>query len=147
MTLSSLTGALPSGPETPAGPTAKLIDFAKTPLARCYSSPPRYALIIDDLFTKLECENLLYLAEVGDTWQEALINSGGNQQVYRKDVRNCTRIMLDDPDTANWIFERVKPYVEDVVEIGVGTKWGHITGHMGHCRWKMSRYDILSLNF
>lgn len=123
-------------------PTATLIDFTKTPLASYYSDPRPFALVIDDLFTPEECKTLLSLAQSGDDkWEAALINAGGHQMLA-KDIRDCTRIMRDDFNAAGWIYERVKPYLEEVDVISrESEKWRFIAGHrMGSAvSWKMTR--------
>lgn len=124
-------------------PTATLIDFTKTPLEPYYSSPRPFALVIDDLFTPEECEALLSLAQSDNSkWEAALVSFGGGHQTLAKSVRDCTRIMLDDFDTAGWIYERVKPYLEEVEVVGGGSgKWRFIAGYRtgGSTSWKMTR--------
>lgn len=126
-------------------PNAKLIDFAKTPLEPYYSQSRPFALVIDNLFTPEECETLLSIAQSGDDkWESALVNAGGGYQVLAKSIRDCTRIMRDDFDTAGWIYERVKPYLEEVMVVDRGSKWGCIAGHRlrdGTTCWKMTRYE------
>lgn len=147
MPLSDLQSKLLVNPQ-PVGlvPTVVPIDFSKTSLAPHYCQPHAFALIIDGLFTPEECEGLISLAQSdGGGWEAALINGGG-YQVLMPDVRNCTRIMRDDFDTAGWIYERVKPYLEEVKVIGVDSgKWGWIAprwrGPRGEppANWEMTR--------
>lgn len=126
-------------------PTATLIDFTKTPLEPYYSSPRPFALVIDDLFTREECEALLSLAQSDNSeWEVALVNSGGGHQQLAKNIRDCTRIMIDDFDTAGWIYERVKPYLEEVEVVGGGSKkWRFVGDYRTSARssasWKMTR--------
>lgn len=130
-------------------PTAKLIDFTKTPLEPYYSQPHPFALVIDDLFTPEECGTLLSLAQSGDDkWEDALLNTGGGHQVLAKNIRDCTRIMRDDFNTANWIYERVEPYLEEVKVINRGSKHRWIAGYKigdGTTSWKMTRYEGCNL--
>lgn len=133
-----------------ATPTAKLIDFTKTSLKPYYSQPHPFALVIDNLFTPEECEALLLLAQSGgNKWEAALINVGNGHQMLAKSVRDCTRIMRDDFDAAGWIYERVKPYLEEVKVIDRDSdKWKWIAGHRigdGTTSWKMTRYEGYSL--
>lgn len=128
-------------------PLPKLIDFAQTSLAPYYSKPSAFALVIDDLFTREECEDLIALAQSdGEGWEAALVNIGSGYQALAPDVRNCTRIMRDDFDTAGWIYERVKPYLEEVMVIGMDSKkWGWIAPRWGTrkgevpANWEMTR--------
>lgn len=131
-------------------PTAKLIDFTKTPLKPYYSKPHPFALVIDHLFTPDECGALLSLAQSGDNkWGAALINTGNGHQMLVKGIRDCTRIMRDDFDAAGWIYERVKPYLEEVKVIDRDSnKWRWIVGYQigdGTTSWKMTRYEGCNL--
>jgi hypothetical protein len=102
------------------GPKTYLLDFATTSLPE-YA--PYFAVVIDDLFTPQECDELLEFASGGDEskWEEALVNSGGGRQVSARDYRRGSRIMVDDKDKAQWIYERVKPCLDKWVgELEVG---------------------------
>lgn len=73
-----------------------------------------------------------------------MINVGGGRQEIVTDVRNCGRILRDDREAADWIFERVKGFVEregvDVVGTGEGIKWRAVSSYgMGRGQWKMKR--------
>lgn len=140
MDAQSLKTDLLSTPTAPAGAHAERIDFSTTPLAKSYGKQPSYALVIDDLFTPDECHKMLQFAVLaGGGWEEALINSGYSQ-VLRKDIRDCTRVMIDDFELAGLIFGRVKPYLDEVVEVGKGTEWD-IAYYAGrYYKWKMTRY-------
>lgn len=121
--------------------TSTLINFAETPLKKYYGNPNHYALIIDDCFTPTECAELSSLAESSsDGWKEASIQKGNNRQEVEKDVRDCARILRDDPETAEMIFRRVKPFLGSVLEIGNTPETGIISGTWKHKVWRMSRY-------
>lgn len=124
-------------------PTSTLIDFAETPLKKCYGNPNHYALIINDCFTPTECAGLSSLAESSlDGWKEASIRKGDNRQEVERDVRDCDRILRDDPETAEMIFRRVRPFLGSVVEIGNTPETGMISGTWKHKVWRMSGYFL-----
>ncbi|KAH8154147.1 uncharacterized protein LAJ45_01915 [Morchella importuna] len=141
MDAQTLKTDLLSTPTAPAGAHAERIDFSTTPLAKSYGKQLSYALVIDDLFTPDECRKMLQFAALtGGGWKEALINSGYSQ-VLRKDIRDCTRVMIDDFELAGLIFGRVKPYLDEVVEVGKGTEWD-IASYAGkYYKWKMTRLN------
>lgn len=114
-------------------PTVKLLDFATTALAPHYDT--YYALIIDDCFTASECADLIGLAD--SDWKAAAKNTN---------FRDCSRIIKDDVVAAKRIYDRVKPFLEDVLEIEEGGQWwegvvGKNGGRSGMSkgRWRMAR--------
>lgn len=67
------------------------------------------AFTVTDFFTSGECDAHIALAEsIG--FSDAPINSMLGPQV-RKDVRNNTRVMLDDGAKANELWTRIRDYV------------------------------------
>ncbi|KAL8952488.1 MAG: hypothetical protein Q9222_001591 [Ikaeria aurantiellina] len=106
---------LPSSFLAKPAPAAKVqrIDFTKTPL-REYAD--LYAVVIDDAFTKSECDDLIRAAEAQTegTWEQAMINVGGGRQKLMTDARDCGRIIWDDKDVVAKIWARVKDHVPEV---------------------------------
>ncbi|KAJ3774355.1 hypothetical protein FB446DRAFT_639973 [Lentinula raphanica] len=115
-------------------PSVAYIDFASTPLAKWYSGD--YALVVDNLLTPEECENLITLAEStesedGKGWQPAKLQRGPvlGDQVLDTSYRFNDRILRFDHDAARQIYERVLPVVEkDIGVIQQGSRWGRIVG-------------------
>lgn len=114
-------------------PTVTPLDFATTDLAPHYNN--YYALLIDDCFTASECADLIGLAD--SDWRAAAKNT---------DFRDCSRIIKDDVVAAKRIYDRVKPFLEDVLEIEEGGRWwedvvGKNGGRSGMSkgRWRMAR--------
>lgn len=68
-----------------------------------------------------------------------MIKKGENRQEVEKDVRDCARVLRDDPETAEMLFQRVKPFLEPVWEIG-SRETGIITGTWRNKSWRMLRY-------
>ncbi|KAJ4000203.1 hypothetical protein F5050DRAFT_1563437 [Lentinula boryana] len=128
----SATFDLPKIPST--RPSVSYIDFATTPLAKWYSGS--YALVVDNLFSPQECENLIALAEStesedGKGWQPAKIQGGPlpTDQILDTRYRYNDRILRFDHDAAKAIYERVLPIVEnDIGTIKEGSDWGRIVG-------------------
>ncbi|KAH8149506.1 uncharacterized protein LAJ45_06586 [Morchella importuna] len=116
-------------------PTATRIDFNDTPLKSCYGEPNNYyALVIDDCFTASECADLIGLAD--SDWKAAAPNTNR---------RDCSRIIKEDVVAAKRIYDRVKPFLEEVTEIGPGSNWENIPGKMktgqSKGRWRMTRLN------
>lgn len=125
--------------DTTPVPKTTVIDFSETSVAKYYGHPNHYALIIDNCFTPAECAELSSLAEsTSGGWQEASIKKGEGRQEVEKGVRDCARVLRDDPETAEMIFERVKPFLEPVWEIG-SPETGIISGTWRKKFWRMSR--------
>ncbi|KAJ4470932.1 hypothetical protein J3R30DRAFT_3300074 [Lentinula aciculospora] len=123
---------LPKCPSTE--PSVSYIDFALTPLAKWYTGS--YAIVVDNLFSYEECEDLIALAEStefedGKGWQPAKIQRGPlpTDQILDTRYRYNDRILRFDHDSAKKIYERVLPFVEkDIGTIKEGSKWSGIVG-------------------
>lgn len=103
-----------------------LFDFTSTPLSRDYSGS--YVKVLDDIFTPKECEDLISLAESDQKWQAALISTSTGDRL-ETDYRDSERILRFDHDAANRIFERLLPFVQELVEIKPGGQWEKIVGY------------------
>lgn len=90
------------------------IDFARTPLPE-YT--PHFALLIRNLLTPTECDQLLTLAQSTtnppSTWAPAQVNVGHGKQRMILEARNCGRIIWDDITIAERLMARVRPHLPD----------------------------------
>lgn len=100
----------------------------------------RYATVLDNVFTKDECDTLVRAAEAqsNGTWEQAMINIGGGAQVLMTDSRDCGRIIWDDIDVVERIWSRVKGSVPEI-EYLMGT--AKVTAVPRGETWKMSRLN------
>lgn len=89
------------------------IDFTKTPLPEYEGL---YAVVLDNAFTKVECDHLIRAAEArtNGKWEQAMVNVGMGQQKLITDARNCGRIIWDDSDIVLRIWNRVKECVPEI---------------------------------
>ncbi|KZT38248.1 hypothetical protein SISSUDRAFT_957281, partial [Sistotremastrum suecicum HHB10207 ss-3] len=79
----------------------------------------KFALVIDNLFTQADCDKLLAAAGVSlseENWEVAQIN-GGTHEYTDTTYRNSGRKMIDDHELANWILEKLRPYLSEIAEI------------------------------
>ena len=113
-----------------AGPAPPIIvekiDFTKTDLpASEYRDA--YAVILDNVLTPSECAALVAAAEqhADGSWERALVNVGNNQQQMISEIRNCDRIIWDEPELAARLWARVAPHVPEVQRL---QKWPKVTG-------------------
>ncbi|KAF8073982.1 hypothetical protein FPV67DRAFT_1666725 [Lyophyllum atratum] len=109
--------------------TVTPIDFAQTSLADPYGL--FYAKIIDGLFTPTDCERLLALASSSNGWQPAGLSTRGTEQTVHAGFRNSDRVLVIDDEHSAWIYEKLRPYVEEIHEIVPDGRWGCITGKAG----------------
>lgn len=104
--------------------TLNILDFERT-------SPPiaqykgHFAAIVDNFMTEAECKELIRLAEDSTrtqlpdstlsppVWEQAMINAGGGKQVMAIDTRKSGRVILDSPDLADRILERMMPFMRE----------------------------------
>ncbi|KAF2758581.1 hypothetical protein EJ05DRAFT_464436 [Pseudovirgaria hyperparasitica] len=91
--------------------TIKDIDFDDTNL-----SGAKYggldAKILDNVLTAAECAALIAVAETVGHWERAMVNIGNGKQALYTDTRNCGRIIWDDKEIVNRLWQRVKPHIE-----------------------------------
>ena len=87
---------------------------------------------VSDFFTAAECDAYIQLAEsIGFT--DAPINTTFGQQI-RRDVRNNTRVMLDDADRASELWNRAEVFVPKFLG-----RWCAIGVNE---RFRFYRYDV-----
>ena len=90
----------------------------------------RYALVIDNLFTKEDCERLLALVpNEGNTWPAAAID----ETLVIPSYRNSGRIVRNDSVIAAWILQKIRPYIREIEEIPDAHH------HRSQRRWRHSR--------
>ncbi|KAF8343995.1 uncharacterized protein EI90DRAFT_2889645, partial [Cantharellus anzutake] len=86
----------------------------------------RYALVIDNLFTREECERLLALVpSEGDTCSNtgdesvggAWLVAGIGETIVIPSYRNSGRIVRNDAEIAAWILEKIRPCIGEIEEI------------------------------
>ncbi|KAJ5622101.1 Prolyl 4-hydroxylase alpha subunit [Penicillium herquei] len=104
----------------PQNASVHQIDFTKTnqPIM---SYKGKFAAVIDNFMSEAECTELLRLAEESSNpsnpktpiWEQAMINAGGGRQVMSVDTRKSGRIILDSPDLAERITDRLMPFLRD----------------------------------
>ena len=116
------------------------VDFRETDLPEYRG---RYAVILDDVFTKDECDTLVRLAESqsNGVWEQALINIGGGEQALMIDSRDCGRIIWDDTDIVDRIWARIQgsvPEIEQLKDMAGVTGYGPVK--RGET-WKMTRLN------
>ncbi|KAK7048735.1 hypothetical protein R3P38DRAFT_3307532 [Favolaschia claudopus] len=118
-------------------PTIQPIDFSTTPLTQ-YSG--FYATVIDDFLTAAECENLKELAASTDDWQPASLDAVSR---VHTNFRNSDRVLRMDAETADMIYERLRPLVPELHNLGPHSQWPLITGKLGRGSpsWKMVRVN------
>lgn len=111
------TNPLPADFLSAPAPDIKVtrIDFSKTALPE-YSD--LYAVIVDNVLSPAECEQLLKAAEATThgEWERALINVGGGRQKLITEARNCGRIIWDSQELATKVWSRIEN-LPDVKEI------------------------------
>lgn len=71
-----------------------------------------FAILIHDLLTPEECDELRRAAEVeaDGKWSQALINNGGHM-VLAQEIRLCDRTVWDSPDVADALLARIRPHL------------------------------------
>lgn len=105
----------------PQNASTHQIDFANSPIP---GFKGRFAAVIDNLFSEAECSELLRLAEHSThsnsdsdsdspAWQRAMINMGNGKQAMSVDTRKSGRIILDSPDLAGRLLDRLMPYMRE----------------------------------
>jgi len=120
-----------------------IFDFSRTPLAEDYTG--YYVKVLDDVFTPKECAELIALAESDQQWKQAAVHYGlgPNQNYVDTDYRNSLRILRFDHEAADKIYQRLLPYVQDMVRIQPGDEWAGIVGSHGNVE---GTWDLVGIN-
>ncbi|KAF8900894.1 hypothetical protein CPB84DRAFT_1708821 [Gymnopilus junonius] len=117
---------------------APVFDFSDTPVATYQGY---YVKVLDDVFTPKECAELIALAESDAEWKQAAVHYGlqPDQQYVDTDYRNSQRILRFDHEAANKIYERLLPYVQELVKIEPGNEWERVVGPRGQVKetWEL----------
>lgn len=120
-------------------PQAPVLDWSTTPLFREYDG--YYAKILDDVFTADECAALVALALSDQEWTPAFINygMGPHDKTIDTSYRNSDRILRFDEDAAQQLYQRLLPYVPELVEIRPGDTWEGVVAPPGKVRgvWRL----------
>ncbi|RUS18963.1 hypothetical protein BC938DRAFT_475855 [Jimgerdemannia flammicorona] len=88
-----------------------------------------YVMVLENVCTLEECRKLIELSEQGQ-YTTALLN-----EIVRTDVRNSDRYMRDDPEIAELLWKRLKPYVP----VNIGSMPVEVVGL--NERLRFLRYD------
>ena len=116
------------------------IDFSKTTLQNYHGL---YAVVLDNVLSKEECDNLVLAAEqhANNQWKPALLNIGQGRQMLATEVRQCGRIIWDSREMVGKIWDRVASHVP---ELDVIYQQPHVTGPGPSKRketWRMTRLN------
>ena len=132
----------PENSESSSAVIAPVFDWSTTPLAHYYDG--FYLKVIDDFLTSEECAALIALAESDDRWKQAAVHygMGANENYVNTEYRNSERILRFDHEAAEKLYQRLLPYVQELVEIKRGDKWESIVGSPGRVKgtWKLVGY-------
>lgn len=71
---------------------------------------------VDNVLTPEECKELIQITE-GDGYKSAPITTRKGF-VHKPEVRNNTRVIDDNPERAEWLFEKIKQYLPEQI-------WNH----------------------
>lgn len=115
------------------------LDLSATPIARDY--PKSYIKVLDNVFTPEECASLIALAESAGTWEAAKISTSKGDHIDL-DYRNSGRILRFDHKTAEQIYQRLLPHIQELVEIQPGGEWEGVVGTPKRVsgKWKLLGY-------
>ncbi|KAF8755536.1 Oxidoreductase domain containing protein [Rhizoctonia solani] len=64
-----------------------------------------------------DCARFVAKVESEKEWEAAAVNIAANAQIVDTSYRNSSRILYDNEELANEIYEKLKPYLKDVGQI------------------------------
>ncbi|CAE6458432.1 unnamed protein product [Rhizoctonia solani] len=100
--------------DAPLPVIAHRLDFVKLGLPE-YEQ--KFAMVIDNLFTPEDCARFVAKVESEKEWEAAAVNIAANAQIVDTSYRNSSRILYDNEELANEIYEKLKPYLKDIGQI------------------------------
>ncbi|CAB9514415.1 P4Hc [Seminavis robusta] len=104
----------------------------------------RFGALVHNVLTPQECQTLMDRSEqVG--YEQALVNVGGGRQVAIGEVRNNDRCIIDDPDYAEMLYQRLLLKLQDHPNVlGPMLNWKHLDKQYAvglNERLRILRYD------
>ncbi|EAR89037.2 2OG-Fe(II) oxygenase family oxidoreductase, putative (macronuclear) [Tetrahymena thermophila SB210] len=66
--------------------------------------------VVKKFLSTKQCQEVIKFSE-SQGFQDALVNVGYGLGVLDKDFRDCNRVMIDDVETAQYLAEKLRPYV------------------------------------
>ena len=93
-----------------------LQSLVKTPKLPMTAFPPiqehttKFCLVIKNVLSEQECKDLIALTE-DQGYEPALVNIGGGNQILISDYRNSDRCIIDSPEIAEAIYQRIQKFV------------------------------------
>jgi hypothetical protein len=102
-----------------------------------------WAVIIDGVLTKEECDTLVAAAEAttNGKWERAMVNIGGGIQAMYEDTRKCGRIIWDNKEIMEDLWARIEPLVPRIHRL---EDWADVTGNGPAKRrevWRVTRLN------
>ncbi|KAH9809197.1 oxidoreductase domain-containing protein [Teratosphaeria destructans] len=103
-----------------------------------------YAVVLDNVMTKEECDTLRTVAEFtarDGEWDRAMVNMGQGREHLMTEQRNCGRIIYDSQDAATRIWKRIEhlPEVQEIVSLeNVPNIFGNGAANRGEV-WRLTR--------
>ncbi len=70
----------------------------------------QFVTVLGNIFSEAECLALIELSEKHG-YTPATVTSYDGQQVFKKSYRDSDRVIIDDPERASQLFQRVAPYL------------------------------------
>lgn len=112
----------------------------------------RYAVVLDNVISPSECKQLIEYAEQSagasdegvdnNGWKAAMVNAGVGREVMMTEYRNSDRIIWDDQEVMNRLWERCTKVDGVLEEIGTLDHKPLIQGRRGqNSRWIFSRLN------
>ncbi|CAG7853104.1 SubName: Full=Uncharacterized protein {ECO:0000313/EMBL:CCA75455.1} [Serendipita indica DSM 11827] len=112
----------------------------------------RYAVVLDNVLSPSECKQLIEYAEQSagasdegvdnNGWKAAMVNAGVGREVMMTEYRNSDRIIWDDQEVMNRLWERCTKVDGVLEEIGTLDHKPLIQGRRGqNSRWIFSRLN------
>jgi hypothetical protein len=131
------------------------IDFEDSPLPEYKRL---YAVVLDNVLSKEECDQLLVMAEVSvgahrgedelenNRWRPAMVNAGRNYEVLALDYRNSDRIIWDSHLVAQRLWHRVMQAegMKEYFSVLQGEEYQPVCGNsiLGGDRWKVTNQGL-----
>lgn len=125
------------------------INFAKTPLPQYEGL---YAVVLDNVLSQSECDELIHMAEQSagghdpsepmenNGWKPAMVNAGRNHEFLALDYRNSDRIIWDNEEVMQRLWQRISQVKEmkDYFSVMKGKEYVPVVGEglvMRNERW------------
>ncbi|CUA73300.1 hypothetical protein RSOLAG22IIIB_05248 [Rhizoctonia solani] len=109
-------GRDPNDPDAPPPIVAHRLDFVQLGLPE-YKH--KFAMVIDNVLTPDDCARYLAKVQSQKAWEPAGVGASVTAKTVDASYRHSSRILFDDEALADEMFQKLRPYLDEIAYLGL----------------------------